>query len=36
MAAREDTINKWNEVGGIGILHTSTTNTIKQLNDLGL
>ncbi len=33
---REDTINKWNEAGGIGILHTSATNTIKQLNDLGL
>jgi 5'(3')-deoxyribonucleotidase len=28
---REDTINRWNEAGGIGILHTSATNTIDQL-----
>jgi hypothetical protein len=28
---REDTINRWNEAGGIGILHTSAANTIDQL-----
>jgi hypothetical protein len=33
---REDNINQWNDKGGIGILHTSTANTIKQLKDLGL
>jgi len=33
---RKDTIDKWNANGGIGILHTSTANTIKQLQDLGL
>jgi len=33
---REDTINRWNAAGGIGILHTSAGNTIKQLQDLGL
>jgi len=30
---REDTINRWNEAGGIGILHTSATNTIDQLKN---
>ena len=33
---RKDTIDSWNANGGIGILHTSTANTIKQLQDLGL
>jgi PAS domain-containing protein len=33
---RKDTIDSWNANGGIGILHTSATNTIKQLQDLGL
>jgi 5'(3')-deoxyribonucleotidase len=33
---RQDTIDKWNSVGGIGILHTSTANTIEQLQKLGL
>jgi hypothetical protein len=28
---RKDTIDSWNANGGIGILHTSTANTIKQL-----
>lgn len=29
---REGNINKWVKVGGIGILHTSTKNSIKLLN----
>jgi Fe-Mn family superoxide dismutase len=33
---REDTINSWNVAGGIGILHTSASNTINQLKKLGL
>ena len=33
---RKDTIDSWNANGGIGILHTSTANTIKQLQDLSL
>jgi hypothetical protein len=33
---RKDTIDSWNANGGIGIFHTSTANTIKQLQDLGL
>jgi 5'(3')-deoxyribonucleotidase len=33
---RQDTIDKWNEAGGIGIFHTSAASTIKQLKDLGL
>ena len=33
---RADTIEKWNKNGGIGILHTSTSNTIEQLKKLGL
>ena len=33
---RKDTIDKWNANGGIGILHTSAANTIKQLQELGL
>jgi hypothetical protein len=30
------TIEEWNAGGGIGILHTSATSTIKQLKELGL
>ncbi len=30
-----NTIEEWINKGGIGILHTSTSNTIKQLEDLG-
>jgi len=30
------TINEWNAKGGIGILHTSAADTIKQLKKLGL
>jgi 5'(3')-deoxyribonucleotidase len=33
---RIDTITNWNTQGGIGILHTSADNTIKQLKQLGL
>jgi 5'(3')-deoxyribonucleotidase len=33
---RADTIDSWRSKGGIGILHTSASNTIKQLKDLGL
>lgn len=33
---REDNIERWIEAGGIGIRHTSTTSTIKKLNQLGL
>jgi FMN phosphatase YigB (HAD superfamily) len=33
---RADTIDAWILKGGIGIHHTSATNTIKQLKDLGL
>jgi hypothetical protein len=33
---RADTIEKWNALGGIGILHTSTQNTIEQLKKLGI
>lgn len=33
---REDTINEWNAKGGIGILYTSTGQTINKLKELGL
>jgi nicotinamide mononucleotide adenylyltransferase len=33
---RADTIERWNAKGGIGILHTSAADTIKQLKKLGL
>lgn len=33
---RADTIDKWNEKGGIGILHISAQDTIEQLKQLGL
>ena len=33
---RKDTIDSWNANGGIGILHTSAENTIKQLKESGL
>ena len=32
----ERTINEWKKAGGIGILHTSAADTIKQLKKLGL
>lgn len=31
-----NTINEWNSRGGIGILHTSTENTLNELKSLGL
>jgi hypothetical protein len=33
---REDNVNGWIEKGGIGIIHTSTKNTIKKLKELGI
>jgi hypothetical protein len=33
---RQVNIDQWEAAGGIGILHTSTDNTIKQLQKLGL
>lgn len=33
---RESNIEQWKNKGGIGILHTSAENTIKQLKKLGL
>lgn len=33
---RKDFIDKWVNGGGIGILHTSTSNTIKELKKLGI
>lgn len=33
---RSSNIQDWIQAGGIGILHTSTDNTIKQLKKLGL
>ena len=33
---RVDNIEQWKSKGGIGILHTSASNTIKQLKELGL
>ena len=33
---RVDNIEQWKAKGGIGILHTSTADTIEQLKDLGL
>jgi FMN phosphatase YigB (HAD superfamily) len=33
---RDDTIASWKAKGGIGIHHTSATNTIKELKKLGL
>ena len=31
-----NTIEEWNNKGGIGILHTSAATTIKELKKLGL
>jgi hypothetical protein len=31
---RDKNIELWVEAGGIGILHTTADNTIKQLNDI--
>ena len=33
---KASTIDSWNAAGGIGILHTSASNTINQLKKLGL
>jgi hypothetical protein len=33
---RQDIISSWNAKGGIGILHTSAANSIKELKKLGL
>tara|TARA_R110000751_G_scaffold281000_1_gene383541 strand:- start:38 stop:607 length:570 start_codon:yes stop_codon:yes gene_type:complete len=33
---RKSTIDAWNSKGGIGIFHTSSDNTIKQLQELSL
>ena len=33
---RADNIQRWKDAGGIGIVHTSAADTIKQLQDLGL
>jgi len=33
---RADNIQRWKDAGGVGIHHTSSENTIKQLKDLGL
>jgi hypothetical protein len=33
---KEKAIKPWEEAGGIGILHTSSANTIKELKKLGL
>ena len=33
---RPDNIEQWRSKGGIGILHTSATDTIKQLQNIGL
>jgi hypothetical protein len=33
---RKDTIERWDNKGGIGILHISAENTIKKLQQLGL
>jgi hypothetical protein len=33
---RQKNIDQWEAAGGIGILHTNTPNTIKQLQQLGL
>ena len=33
---RKQNIDHWIESGGIGILHTSAKDTIKQLKKLGL
>lgn len=33
---RADTISEWNAAGGIGILFTSTDQTINELKELGL
>ena len=33
---REDTIQRWNNAGGVGILHKNAQDTINQLAKLGL
>jgi hypothetical protein len=32
----QQTINEWNNAGGVGIFHTSAADTISQLKKLGL
>jgi hypothetical protein len=32
----EQTIREWKNAGGVGILHTSASDTISQLKKLGL
>ena len=33
---RPDNIEQWRSKGGIGILHTNTADTLKQLQNIGL
>jgi hypothetical protein len=33
---RKDIIERWEEAGGVGILHTSTKNTIECLRKKGI
>ena len=33
---RKDNVDRWNAAGGVGIYHTSASDTIKQLQKLGL
>ena len=33
---KEKALGPWRDAGGIGVLHTSAANTIRQLKDLGL
>jgi hypothetical protein len=33
---RADNIQRWKDVGGVGIHHTSAENTINELEKLGL
>ena len=33
---KQSTIDSWNAAGGVGILHTSASNTINQLKKLGI
>ena len=33
---RPDNIDQWRSKGGIGILHTNTEDTLKQLQNIGL
>ena len=33
---RDSNIDDWRSKGGVGILHTSTSNTIKELKKIGI